>query len=508
MSRRGAVAISVLVAWFGGLGVLLARELNPSAAAKLAEVALRVVPMTTWYLVEREGEHVGFASIGIDTVPHALQVTEYVVTQPGDDRLTERLTVRLSRALSMREYESMATVGPDTTRILGHVVDSTLIVTSAGVRTDTVAFSPPAFAGVLRATVSVLLDEPHVGATSALRTVDPKTGRIATRTLRVGAESLFAVVDSAVADSSGRWFAVHRDTVRAWRLTSTETPFFDAWIDAQGLVVESTTENGLRLRRTAFELAFENWRHAHPDRAISARSDGHVVAGTWLASGVARPSEILDSLRVRFGAPMPKEFASGFGRNYRPGGRITFGRLPVARLRSRYMLPTTERWQRVFVRELTPGPDVESNDSAIVRRAKALAGNERDPAVIAKRIVDWVRDTVQPQPGLAPKGAAATLARASGDAREFALLTAALARAAGIPAHPVSGLLQHGGRFYLHSWAEIYLGRWVPVDAMLGQFPADASHLSFNSGSADPSPGLARILSRLPITVIGTTRAQ
>ena len=84
----------------------------------------------------------------------------------------------------------------------------------------------------------------------------------------------------------------------------------------------------------------------------------------------------------------------------------------------------------------------------------------------------------------------------SGDAREFALVTAALARAAGIPAHPVSGLLQHEGRFYLHSWTELYLGRWITVDAMLGQFPADASHLSFVAGTADPGPDLARILDR------------
>jgi transglutaminase-like putative cysteine protease len=71
----------------------------------------------------------------------------------------------------------------------------------------------------------------------------------------------------------------------------------------------------------------------------------------------------------------------------------------------------------------------------------------------------------------------------------------------------VSGLLQHEGRFYLHAWTEIYLGRWIPVDAMLDQFPADASHLSFLSGAADADPDLSRILTRLPITVIGTTRA-
>ena len=39
MSRRGAIATSVLAAWVAGLVVLFARELNPSPAARLAEVA-------------------------------------------------------------------------------------------------------------------------------------------------------------------------------------------------------------------------------------------------------------------------------------------------------------------------------------------------------------------------------------------------------------------------------------------------------------------------------------
>jgi hypothetical protein len=43
---------------------------------------------------------------------------------------------------------------------------------------------------------------------------------------------------------------------------------------------------------------------------------------------------------------------------------------------------------------------------------------------------------------------------------------------------------------------------------MLNQFPADASHLSFVSGTADAGPDLARILSRLPITVVGSVKAQ
>ena len=106
MSRRGVVATSVLLAWAAGLGLLLVRELNPSSAAKLAEVSMRIVPVTTFYAVEDSGRHIGFASISIDTVPHSLQVTEYLVTQSGaGTRQTEQLQVRLSRGLSLREFE-------------------------------------------------------------------------------------------------------------------------------------------------------------------------------------------------------------------------------------------------------------------------------------------------------------------------------------------------------------------------------------------------------------------
>jgi len=499
------VAGSVLAAWAVGLGLLFARELNPSPAARLADVALRIVPITTYYVVEDSGRHVGFASIAIDTVPHALQVTEYVVTEsPAGARRTEQLAVHLSRGLTLRDFVSISTRGPDSTLMMGRIVDSMLVF--AAKTADTIPVSLPAFAGVIGATVTVLRDGPRVGATSTVRTIDPATGRSSERVTRIDAESLFVVVDSAIVDSSGRWSPVHRDTVRAWRLVAPSAPALDAWIDAQGLVVESRLPNGLLLRRTAFELAFENWRQAHPDRAVSARGDGSVVSGTWLASGATRPTTTLDSLQVRFGASTPREFAMRYGRNYRAGSQASYVRAPEDRLHSRYALPTSASWRKVFAKELAPGAFIESDDPVISRRAVRLAGQDRDPAAIARRIVGWVHDSLRAELG-APLSASAAVSRGSGDAREFALLTTALARAAGIPAQPVSGLLQHEGRFYLHAWTEVYLGRWIPVDAMLNQMPADASHISFMTGAADPGPDLGRILSRLELTVVRRARA-
>ena len=138
-------------------------------------------------------------------------------------------------------------------------------------------------------------------------------------------------------------------------------------------------------------------------------------------------------------------------------------------------------------------------------RAARIGGADRDPSLIARRIVEWVHDSIRAEVSV-QTGAAGAIERMSGDAREFSLLTTAMVRAAGIPAHPVTGLLHLGGRFYLHSWTEVYVGRWVPVDAMLGQSPADAAHIPFLTGSAEPGPDLARILSRLQLSVSGAVR--
>jgi hypothetical protein len=138
---------------------------------------------------------------------------------------------------------------------------------------------------------------------------------------------------------------------------------------------------------------------------------------------------------------------------------------------------------------------------ALLFSSLVYAGRDTDPTAIARRIVRWVADSLRARVPAKPTTAAGALAARSGDAREYALLTTGLLRAAGIPAQPVTGLLQHNGRFYLHSWTEVYLGRWLAVDAMLDQFPADASHLWFLTGAADPGPDVARILTRLDIRV-------
>jgi transglutaminase-like putative cysteine protease len=74
--------------------------------------------------------------------------------------------------------------------------------------------------------------------------------------------------------------------------------------------------------------------------------------------------------------------------------------------------------------------------------------------------------------------------RRRGDCTEHAALFVTMARAAGVPAREVTGLLwvEELGAFGGHAWAEVALaGMWVPVDPTWGQVPADPAHIRLSN---------------------------
>ena len=78
MSRRGAVAVVVLIAWASGMVMFLRRERRNAPAQRLAEAALRVSPGASYYRVEKDGRQIGFASSTIDTIRGGLAINDYL----------------------------------------------------------------------------------------------------------------------------------------------------------------------------------------------------------------------------------------------------------------------------------------------------------------------------------------------------------------------------------------------------------------------------------------------
>jgi transglutaminase-like putative cysteine protease len=126
-------------------------------------------------------------------------------------------------------------------------------------------------------------------------------------------------------------------------------------------------------------------------------------------------------------------------------------------------------------------PTVQSDQDAIRKLATDIAGNQTDPAITAARITEWIDANLRRTHAASSSTALEVLAQLAGDGTEHALLFTALARAAGVPARQIGGVVQAGGAaplFGWHVWAEFHDGRgWIGADPLLGQVRLDPTHV-------------------------------
>ena len=285
MSRR-RVALAVLGVWAVAVALLVSRSINRDPVEVLAIAALRIQPRSIYYTIERDGTVVGAASSEIDTLPTRIVATDYVegILPFADSTMDIRVRARstFSRALSFMDIRILVQPPNDSiTVVITRASDELLRVTGdRGGRvlgTQEVEARDPVFMPQWAALPLMLTQEVRAGASMTVRILDPRT-RIARETpLRLAAESLFVVVDSAAFDTRDRtWVPALRDTVRAWRVTGEGLPP-TFWIDIAGRIVEAEDERGLVIRRTAYEIAFDNWRNRRR-RPASANSQQPTAA--------------------------------------------------------------------------------------------------------------------------------------------------------------------------------------------------------------------------------------
>jgi len=155
---------------------------------------------------------------------------------------------------------------------------------------------------------------------------------------------------------------------------------------------------------------------------------------------------------------------------------------------------------------LASTPFVQSDHWKIRAKVQEIISPEDPVAVKASKLVSWVHKNVEKRPVLSIPNAVETLANLVGDCNEHAVLLAALARAAGIPAQVEAGLVYQRGRFYYHAWNVLYLGTWITADAVMGQMPADVTHLRFVRGEADQQIDLIGVIGNVRIKVLDKSR--
>jgi hypothetical protein len=147
---------------------------------------------------------------------------------------------------------------------------------------------------------------------------------------------------------------------------------------------------------------------------------------------------------------------------------------------------STEAAAEEFTR---PNPLVNSDDSEVIRLMHQAVGTKTDPWQKAAAIENWVFKNIRAKDYSIAFASATEVARnLEGDCTEHSVLTAAMCRAAGIPARVAIGLIyaDHLGGFGQHMWNEVYVkGRWVAIDAAFDQTEVDAVHIKLSDTSLD-----------------------
>lgn len=272
MSRRRAAAV-VLVLWAAVLGWHIKREYFRPAVELLAEAARGLPPGAAYYAVFQGDRRVGWARSQMDTLPDGagFRVSELLdlpAAAAGSIRL--RSEAELDPTLALRSFSAEAEGavaaapggGSAVVRLGGEVIGDTLLrAWSEGAEgiPDTVRLPlegsvVPAMAWPLRAAARGDL---RPAQRFRVRVFDPLTMGIRQVELRVVEVGLRSYPDSADRGPDGRWVEARRDTLPAWRVEQELSGLrLEAWLGRDGRLLEARLPGGLRLERTAFELAF------------------------------------------------------------------------------------------------------------------------------------------------------------------------------------------------------------------------------------------------------------
>lgn len=163
-------------------------------------------------------------------------------------------------------------------------------------------------------------------------------------------------------------------------------------------------------------------------------------------------------------------------------------------------IPVTDRRFTLYL-----GSDhvVNSDNSEIAKKAKEIIGRERSALKAARLIHDWVYKNIDKKL-IDTVSALDTLKSGEGECQAHSNLFAALARSAGIPTRVISGLVYSKDfeGFMYHAWNEFYAGEWIAIDATLGGFPADATHIKLAEGGLEEQLKIMALVGKVKAEVV------
>ncbi len=487
------VRMMVIAAWVGLMIALVRLQAAEPAAVEVAATPSLHPPQTSeasegsdWSGLYMQGAKIGYAHSRIRPSKDGFSVEETSamrLTMLGEEQAVRAVTIaETDREWAVRTFAVTidSDLGPLAVR--GEVVadELRLHMTTAGETTDQTLSLP----GPIYVPSAARERLRSLGLRNGLRielpVFDPSAMQPTMTTLTVGDREMIRIGS--------------RDVV-AWRVTEAMRGIESVvWLDDGGRMLREQGPMGLEVRReSAAEAVNAGWKGAPVDLlgSVAVQVRGVVTAPRQLARLEVRLSGL--------GAVLPPSDA----RQHFDGATLTVAResLPA----ETYLLPCRDD---AWAGELVATPFLQIEHPSVQAAARAALADARDAGAATQRLRHWVRANLRQRPAATIPNAVQVLQTRTGDCNEHAVLFAALARAVGLPARVVAGVVYVDGAFLYHAWNEVWLGQgWVTVDTAFDQMPADATHIKLIEGGPEAHADLMSLVGTLSIEILPGTQA-
>ena len=477
-------SLSVVIFWLVMVGLLVRKHLPPEPALPPADILPTPAPVQEsteeWKGVYYHNHKVGYIYQRLSPIATGYQWEEewrmrLQFLGTSQDIHTE-IKARTDKAYSLTEFSFRLSASGLTFIATGKVSDDTLkgeITTGGQTSPFSLPLSEPLY---LPATAQTALrhNPLQTGETRQFTVFSPLSLKPETLTVTVVGPERIRIHDQEV--------ETIKETIQFGGTTLT------SWVDSKGNVLKEEAPLGLVLIREKKEQALNGWQKSTPP---------DIALTTAIPVRHPLPSpRTLTFLQIKISA-----FQDGFAfppRQAQEGKILTITAEDPASLQS-YTLPFADSQ---FAADLAPTPFLQSTHPRIVELAASLLAGKKDALQATKRLLAWTYQTLDKVPTAGIPTALEALESGRGDCNEHAVLFTALARSAGIPARIAVGMVYMDSAFYYHAWSEVWLGRWVAIDPVLDQFPADATHIKFIEGGPEKHTALLKIIGQVAMEVL------
>jgi hypothetical protein len=262
-----------------------------------------------------------------------------------------------------------------------------------------------------------------------------------------------------------------------------------SWIDGEGNAIVETSPPGIRSERTTAAQVLK----AEPQgQKFDVLTMFRVPVDTQIPEGAT-----INRLKLEVTGIDPKEYALNG-----PGQQVLSTSPLVVEIKTPELpaepVPLPIAAESEY---LKPSVTIQCDAPEIKAKLNEAIGDEKDGVAATRKLVSWVFTVVEKQATASYPNALDVLKTLKGDCNEHAVLFAALARAAGIPTRVAVGLLYMNRAFYYHAWNEVYLGKWIPVDATFGECPASALHFKLAQGELSEQAEILGLVGNIGIKV-------